>query len=116
MKSRITLIEFPVFCGYIVHVEVTSDFKKSFSKYKSTREVNLDANDTRAMAVHVNDISMSYVFLPPNASVGEIAHESWHVIRRMMEYMGVDDSNEAVAYHLGYLTQKIFNFVRRKRV
>lgn len=116
MKSKFTTIKFPVFCGYAVHIEKTTDIGGSLKKYKYTRDLDIDLEDTQAIAVHVENQPTSMMFLPYNAPVGTIAHESWHVIRRMMEYMGVDDTNEAVAYHLGYLSQKVFDFMRGKRV
>jgi hypothetical protein len=116
MKSKYTTVEFPVFSDYIVHIEITSDIKESFKKYKYTRNLDMSLEDTQAVAVHVENTGMSMIFLPYNASVGTIAHESWHVIRRMMEYLGADQDNEMMGYHLGYLVQKVFNFMRGKRV
>jgi hypothetical protein len=112
MKSRITLIEFPVFMDYIVHVEITSDVRKSMKKYPQTKDIT---DVTNAMAVHVKDEPFSMIFLRYNAPVGTIAHESWHVIRRMMNYVGIELDSETVAYHLGYLVNKIFRFARGKR-
>ena len=68
---------------------------------------------TAGLAVHAD--TLSFVFLPYSASVGSIAHESWHVVRRMMEHAGVELDNEAVAYHLGFLVNKIFRFVRGRK-
>ena len=108
MKSRFANIEFPVFCHYTVHVEVSSDLGKSMKKYPQTKNIP-DADDfnrNESCAVHLNDEPFSFIFLPYNASVGTVAHESWHVIQRMMKYMGVDVENEVVAYHLGYLSRQ----------
>ena len=116
MKSKFTTVEFPVFAGYIVHIEITSDIKASFKKYKYTRDLDIDLEDTLAMAIHVEGSGMSFIFLPYNASVGCIAHESWHVIRRMLDYLGADQDNEVMGYHLGYLVDKAFRFMRGKRV
>ena len=112
MKSRIKLIEFPVFSGYIVHVEITSDVSKSVLRYPQTKNIE---DPTNAMAVHCKDENFSFIFLKYNMDVGSIAHESWHVVRRMMNRMDVDLDNETVAYHLGYLTNEIFRFMRGKK-
>lgn len=114
MKTRVTTVEFPVFSGYNVHVELTSDIKKSFKKYKYTRNLDVDLEDTHAIVIHVEGTGLSMMFLPHNASVGTIAHESWHAVRRMMEHVGAEQDNEVMGYHLGYLSQKIYNFIRRR--
>jgi len=42
---------------------------------------------------------------------GVVAHECWHAIHAMFEWAGVRDfENELVAYHLGYLVQKVADF------
>ena len=67
-----------------------------------------------AMTLH-NDGPVIFVFLKSSASVGTIAHESWHAVRHMLGTLGVDLDSETVAYHLGYLVDKIFRFMRGKR-
>ena len=115
MKARLTHVEFPVFSDFIVHIEVTSDFKKSFSKYPLTENIpEEECGSWEAMTAHDDEGSISFLFIKPDASVGTIAHESWHVIKRMLDTRGVDLDNETVAYHLGYLVDKVFQFVRGK--
>ena len=115
MKSKITVIEFPVLSNYQIHVEVTSDLKKALAKYPQTKNIYEEEDiTTDAMAVHVNNDGTSFIFLPPNASAGTIAHECWHVVRRMMDYLGIELGNEVVAYYLGYLVNRIFRFTRGK--
>jgi hypothetical protein len=118
MKSRITHVEFPVFCGYICHIEVTSDLKKSLLKYPETKKVAEEeevTSDAKALTVHAVNEAFSFIFLPHNASVGDIAHESWHVVKHMMEHVGVKLDSETVAYHLGFLVNKVFCFLRRRK-
>ena len=115
-KSRYTVIEFPVFCNYRVHVEVSSDIRRSMAKYPPTEDLSKeDSHGTEACAIHICDEPFSFIFLPYNANVGSIAHEAWHVIRQIMEHTNVELDNEAVAYHLGYLTDGIFKFVHGKK-
>ena len=109
MRSKIKHVEFPVFVNYSVHVEVTDDIKRSMQKYEQTKNVPF-GDDTLAITVHVEDNGLSFMFLPYGGPVGIIAHESWHVIKRMMDYLGVELDSETVAYHLGYLVEKVFNF------
>ena len=117
MKSRVKILEFPVFSHYIVHVEVTSDIEKSMKKYHTTKEIVEDDFDNRAdgITVSVEDDGISYIFLKHNSSVNTIAHESWHVVHRMMSFMGVGMESETIAYHLGYMVEHIFKFLRKRR-
>lgn len=114
MRVRVTHIEFPVFMDYVIHVEVTSDIYKSMSKYPATENIPSD-DTTHAITVHVDDEPFTFIFLPHNVSVGTVAHESWHAIRRMMNYVDVELDSETVAYHLGYLVNRIYQFYRGKK-
>lgn len=119
MKARVTHVEFPVFSHYIVHVEVTTDLKKSLAKYPAPQAALrwYEENDEdlgEAITIHEVGHGFSFIFLPYNVSVGSIAHESWHVVKNMMKYCGIELDSETVAYHLGYLVNQIFKFVRRK--
>jgi len=114
--SKLKIIEFPIFSGYLVHVEVTSDIFKSMRKYPCTRGISQeDLKNTHAMCVHDDDGHHTFVFLHPSASAGTITHESWNVVRRMFKVMGVKLDSETVAYHLGYLVDQIFRFMRGRR-
>src|SRR5277367_3651673 len=99
-KNKIIHIQFPVFCNYRVHVEITGDLAATCKKYPETTGVVIE--DTDAICIHVKGDSRSFVFIQFGCTPGTVAHESWHVVRRMMEYMGVELDNEVVAYHLGY--------------
>jgi hypothetical protein len=110
MKTKIKVIRFPVLCDYEVHIEVTNDMSASVLKYKYTK--NVDVKNTTACAVHVDGEALSFIFLPFNASPGTIAHESWHVIRRMVSYIGAELDNEMVAYHLGYITNEVWKLIK----
>ncbi len=113
MKSRKLNVKFPVFGDYTVYIEMTDDMKKSLAKRKVTAPAISEIdNNAHAMVIH-DDNASSYVFLPMKPAVGTIAHEAWHVIKGMMEYAGVELDNETVAYHLGYLVNKISKFVRK---
>ena len=109
MRSKTRRIEFPVFANYCVYVEFTTDIEASMEKYKQTRDVPC-GEDTHAITVHIEDNGLSFVFFPYDASVGAIAHESWHVVKNMMDYLGVELDSETVAYHLGFLVDKIYKF------
>ena len=118
-NSRFTIVEFPVFSHYIVHVEVAKDFKKAFARYKHTKCMLKEPDQywiDAAVTIQVKDRNISYVFLHPHANVNTIAHESWHVICRMLDYMGCERDDENEAYHLGYLVGKIYDFVNGRKL
>ena len=113
MKSRFTIVEFPVFSDFIIHAEVTSDIHRSMEKYPGIvhliDEVNEDADGTT-----VTDDQICFIFLKSNVSTGTIAHEAFHAIEYMMDRFGVELTGETVAYHLGYLVDRIFKLIRGK--
>lgn len=111
--ARITTVEFPVFSDFIIHIETSTDFDKTIQKYPCIEHMAGDNENCDAMTLHGGG-PVVFIFLKPNASVGTIAHECWHAIRHMLNVVGVELDSETVAYHLGYLVQKTFNFIRGK--
>jgi hypothetical protein len=110
-KSGHTIVHFPVFSDYTVHVEIAADLEDAVKKYKHTRDIEVGP-DVDGLAIHVDYEPISYLFVPPRCSVGTIAHECWHVVHRMLKHVGVDIESETVAYHLGYLVDKVTDFSR----
>lgn len=116
VKNRSTLVEFPVFSNYFVHVELFSDLKKTLAKYPQTKNIpEKEFENSDALTVHDLDGHFSFIFVKHNVSVGTIAHESWHAVNQMMNVMGVEIDSETVAYHLGYLVNEVFRFVRGRK-
>ena len=115
MKSRVKVITFPVLCDYIVHVEVTTDMKATFKKYKTPREDWKEEYDNgNAFTSRAKSNPVTFIFVRPNVSTGTIAHECWHAVVNIFEYVGANIDNELMAYHLGYLTNEVFQLVRNK--
>lgn len=116
-KPKILHIDFPVFSHYHVHVEITKDIQEAVTKYPQTRSLEKEITTTSdAITAHVNHEHLSFIFLNPDISVGTIAHESWHVVQQILEEMGATLEPEIVAYHLGYLVDRIYDFMHgRKR-
>lgn len=56
----------------------------------------------------------SLLILHEGCSPGIVAHECWHAIRRMLNNLDVGLENETVAYHLGYLVNRVHNFMENK--
>lgn len=117
MRERKTTIEFPVWSDYTVHVIVTDDFTKSVKKHCGDDDVE---PSYQALTIHCGDdgdrdSKESFIFLAPDCVVDLIVHECWHVIYRMMKYFEVEFEDEVVAYHLGYLTQQVYDFARKRK-
>jgi len=114
VKSRFIVVKFPVFSDFVIHVETTKNFDKTIKKYPDILDAAGDNEDADALTVYDGNFT-AFIFLKPNASIEALADESWHAIRRMMIKMRVELDNEAVAYHLGYLVDKVFKFVRGRK-
>lgn len=120
MSVHYTLIEFPVFQRYVVHVEVAKDFKKAWAKYPILKKMmergdlgdhNGGCDGDGAITISPNDHNISFVFFHPKPSLNTIVHESWHALQRMLEYNSVKYDHENTAYHLGYLVEQVHNAV-----
>ena len=59
----------------------------------------------------------SWLFLPDKHDelVMTVTHESWHVVRRVLDLVGSALENEIVAYHIGYLSQAVYNLYSQKK-
>jgi hypothetical protein len=114
VKSKIKIVRFPVFSNYTVHVEITSDIIKAMKKYKYTENIEgCEAYD--ACSVHVENENMSFIFLPLDVNAGVVAHECYHVVHNIMEYVGAALDSEVIAYHLEYLVNEVFKLKRNRR-
>lgn len=104
-----TIAKFPVFSNFKIHIVFTGDMEHAQKvRYGSSAHTH----DTEAMfrASDKNDAHM--FFWLGAACSGTIAHESYHAIRFLMDdYAGATMmDNEVMAYHIGYLVQKITDF------
>lgn len=53
------------------------------------------------------------VFIMPQSSLGTISHEAYHAVCSVFEAIGVRDYDEELtAYHLGYIVDEIYNFIK----
>ena len=60
------------------------------------------------------DKGVGTIFLVYNTDAGTIAHECWHCVKRMFEYVGAHLDNELVAYTLGYLVNEVNKLKQKK--
>lgn len=114
-SSTIMDVNFPVF-GYCIGVLFADDVNKTAGHYFKGF---VPEEGTYAFHFPFKGENRSMIFLPFKADAGTIAHEAYHAVRRMLEHIGIglyEDAgttqldNEGVAYHLGYLIQRIHVF------
>jgi hypothetical protein len=101
-------VDFPVF-GYAVFVVFSDDMEKSVK----LRYNRMEAGPSY-QAMHCRELGVPYshlFFKIGDCPSGTIAHESWHVVRYLLaDFCGCNLDNETVAYHLGYLVDRIVEF------
>src|ERR1039458_5704373 len=103
------VVTFTVWSEYDVHIVFTEDIGRSRKARYGTYGLCDSAGALHVSAEHGH----AHIFFKlSGAPTGIIAHECWHAIYHMMiEWAGVTElDNEAVAYHLGYLVQKVIDF------
>lgn len=54
---------------------------------------------------------ISIIYLNKNSKTDVVAHESWHCIRTIADWIGAEYENEFIAYHLGYLVYEITKLI-----
>jgi hypothetical protein len=114
-KNRVETIIFSVFSDFTVHIEVTKDIAKAIRQYPSIADM-ADKTDGEADGITLyNGNQLCFVFLSAGAPIGTLAHEAFHVVESMMTRYGIELEGETPAYHIGYLTERMFKFMRKRR-
>lgn len=106
IRSVKKTVEFPAF-GYTVHVVLTDDVLG----YAKRRWKGVPFYPADGLHVSVKGENVSWVLLEFNPLAGNIAHESWHAVRKMLDSCDAELESEVVAYHIGYLVNVIFTFM-----
>jgi|SRR5208337_1162812 len=112
MREFEKVIDLPVF-RYHVKIIITESVVKS----RQARTEGLgpyEKEDTNPAAMHtgVKGKNWSYLFFRFNPGIGDVSHECFHCIWRLMRWIGADLENEVVAYHLTYLTEEVWKFAK----
>ena len=70
---------------------------------------------TAGLTLLFPDELLTVIIIQPDANAGTIAHECWHCVRQMLLHMGATLDNEVVAYHLGYVVNRVTDFKNAKK-
>jgi hypothetical protein len=113
VKEYVTKLEYPLF-NYSIWICITEDIVKSIEN-QNTLLGNQDTSDLEFCdGVHCYHKNRAAIFIKPDSTEGTIAHELWHGIYRMFEYIGAKIENEVTAYCLSYGLDFILNFKKKK--
>lgn len=111
-KEKTFVIDFPVF-AYHVNVIITNDIQRSRTDRNSQIGSKFDLGPVLGLHSSNENTGGSWIFLYFDASPDVIAHESYHSVVRMLSWVGANPEEEVVAYHLGYVTDKIHKFINK---
>lgn len=109
------VIYFPVFSNYKVTVllceqPIVAGRYVADRDYLSEPPTSVSESDA---FTKTSDYGYATIHLRPNSPIGDIAHESYHAISGLMRWLGAKHEDEVIAYHLGYLVDKIVEFKAR---
>lgn len=108
-------IDFPVF-GYTLNVVLTNCI--DISRNKINNKVGVPESrfdDCSGLHSYNKNDSEGFVFITASSPAGTIAHESSHAIYRMFTFYGVGFDDEAFAYHLGFVVDKVTAFMIKNK-
>lgn len=95
-------ISFPTFRNFPIFLTKTSNLQKSINEWEFKKKYDVP-DHAHAITLYDSD-SGTYVFLPPDATIGTVAHECYHAVNNLMRHVGVEDE-EAIAYHLDFVIE-----------
>lgn len=111
-KYQELVMFFPVFSNFKVRVIIAPDTVAA-AYYIADRDYIADPQITdyaEAFTCSNSNNGWSIIYLTPDAMLGTIAHETYHAVTAMMKMIGAAEEHEVVAYHLGYIVNKIVEF------
>lgn len=110
MKSRRTVISFPVFSDYAVVVIAAKSMEGT------GRRLGTPLGHASGAVITKDDDSMRcWMVLGPGVDEATVAHESVHAVKAMFKAVGVQRDEETFAYHLGHLVGEVHKFLRKTR-
>ena len=116
MKSTLT-IKLEMYCTQIkftVVDDLIKEVQKTFRRDKVNH--NLDVNDTtEGVFLYYNPQNYSIVIAQKFLTHNTLAHEIYHAVRHITEDRDINDQ-EAQAWLMGHLTEKIYRFLDRRKL
>lgn len=107
--ARRKKIKFPALGDFEVRVILSANVKKTAHGLHSNAE-----GDEAVCITETDKPGMCWLVFSESPTVDHIAHESYHAVVAMLQFTGAKREEEVVAHHVGYLTQKIYDFIRAK--
>lgn len=104
-----TCIPFPPY-SYRMYIIFTDDLEATAEELvkKKLLAVNHGVDETTGgFTVRFKNQNYVYIILKYDASVNDIAHESYHALCSMFKWIGAVHEEEVFAYHMGYLVRLI---------
>ena len=105
-QDKTKSIRFPVFANYEIKIVFTHDFEKSFKRFEYLKNEKPD-KDVDGITCQVIGEGLTYIFIKYGSDTGTMAHEAYHAVCNLLRDRNAELSDEVVAYHLGYLVNKI---------
>lgn len=100
----------PVWSNYQVHVVFSEDVFSAFKFIEVRQRWRGNGPGDHCDAFHLSYPGHSWLFYPYGAAPGTITHEAWHCIHKLLTFHGAELSEETIAYHLGYIVDRIYKF------
>jgi len=107
-----SIIDIPIF-GTEIHVSIAKtalDAVKQNKKLKHIKSYYKDWDNTNGGFIFDPERNIYGIILAEDACTGTIAHESFHATMYLLQMFGItmsDESEEAFAYMIGYLTNEV---------
>jgi hypothetical protein len=116
-KRRAGKIVLSMFSHFTVYVVYTEDFAKAAKEVPGLDPLTEDeATASDGITCAANCRNPTYIFLKPSAGPGTKAHEAWHAVENLREFIHEKNmSEETTAYVLGYIVEGIHHFGRAKK-
>jgi hypothetical protein len=105
VKIYRTKIPLPIY-GYTVHLIYTDNLEEAFKQEMVKDKLTITwfpGDGSEGFHIHPKDRNFAYIFLKMGASLDEMVHEAYHGVCGLMKWIGAEDEEEIMAYHLGYL-------------
>lgn len=99
--------------GYRITVVLTNSIEGSLGKREKTyprTDWPKSFDNTLALHVYQSNNNFAHIILPFNPNVGTVVHEVYHALHRLMYWIGAEEENEIMAYHLGYVCHAVARF------